>query len=179
MRTPSPLKYTVALFFFLFGSTLSCLAQFGVYAGFTTATIHEPYAPRMNGGSFGAFYDFSSFPIVDPGIDVRIADVSNNQNGIKTSVNSVTVGPRVVLHIPHAHLLHPYGEFLVGEAHVDDGEGSATTSSGGSAITVAGGADLHLIPHLDWRVIDYAFSRDNGGHTYQHSITTGLVLRFP
>lgn len=178
MRIPNPLKYTAVLFFFLFASTLGCVAQFGVYAGFTTSTTDLAHTPRMNGGSFGAFYDFSHFPVVDPGIDLRIVDVSNNQT-YKTSINSVTFGPRIVLHIPHAHLLRPYGEVLVGEAHVDAGQGFATISSGSFAATVVGGADLHLIPHLDWRVIDYAFSRDNGGHTYQHSITTGLVLRFP
>jgi hypothetical protein len=171
----NPMKRLASLFAFLFFATTVSLAQLGIYAGFTDAKLDTANTSRFNGGTFGAFYDGSHFPLLNLGIDLRGAVLPSNS---VTKVNSITAGPRLVLHLPHVPL-RPYGELLLGEAHIQTGQGVAATDASGLDATAAAGIDLRILPHLDWRVLDYSFSRLNAAHTYQNSFTTGLVFRIP
>ncbi len=158
----------------LLASCSSSSAQLGVYGGFTTSTLKLANTPRINGGTFGLQYDGSHHPLLNFGIDVRGSIISSDS----TRVTAVTAGPRVIFHLPIVPL-RPYAEGLIGGAQVSVGQGVAATDTGGFAAGFAAGADLHLLPYVDWRVLDYSYSRLQAGHTYQNSITTGIVIRIP
>ena len=151
-------------------------AQLGVYGGFTTSKLTTANTPRLNGATFGAYYDSQHFPVVNFGLDVRgvVLPVKST-----TGVTVVTVGPRAVLHLPLIPI-RPYAEVQVGGGKVQYGSGGiGTYDSGGLAASAIAGADLHLLPYIDWRVIDYSFTRLVGPKADQNSFTTGIVVRIP
>ncbi|HEY8997168.1 MAG TPA: outer membrane beta-barrel protein [Edaphobacter sp.] len=151
-------------------------AQLAVYGGFTTSKLSTPNTPRLNGGTFGAIYDSKRFPVVNFGIDVRgtVLPVKDT-----TGVTIFTAGPRAVFHLPLIPV-RPYAEAGIGGGKVQFGSGGiGTYNSGSFAASVTAGADLHILPLIDWRVIDYSYIRLVGPKTNQNSITTGIVIRIP
>ena len=150
-------------------------AQMGVYGAFSTATLSTLSDTRINGGTVGVQYDGSRHPLVNFGLDLRGTLLTGDSD---TRTTQVVGGPRLVLHLPVVPL-HPYGEALVGGASVKLGQGVATRSTGSVAAGAAIGADLHLLPFIDWRVIDYTYTRLVQGHTGQQSFSTGIVIRIP
>ena len=173
------MKKFAALLAFLLLSTTASLAQLGVYAGFTTSKFDTANTPRMNGGTFGAYFDASHHPLLNFGIDLRAAVLpSSTSNNSIASLSSVTAGPRVILHLPVIPI-HPYAEGLIGGAHVRHGQGTAFIDETDFAAGFAAGADVHIFPYIDWRILDYSYTRVNSAHTSQNSFTTGLVLRIP
>jgi hypothetical protein len=173
------LKKIATLLAFLLLSTTASLAQLGVYAGFTTSKFTTTNAPRMNGGTFGAYFDASHHPLLNFGVDLRAAALpSATSNNATASLTAVTAGPRVVLHLPVIPI-RPYAEGLVGGAHIRNGQGASFIDETDLAAGFAAGADLHIFPYVDWRIIDYSYTRINSAHTSQNSFTTGLVLRIP
>ena len=158
----------------LFG-TSAAHAQLGVYAGFSTATLKTANSSRLNGGTVGAYYDGSRHLLVNFGVDVRATFLPEKNFA---SITAVTAGPRVVFHLPVVPL-RPYAELLVGGAHAKTGQGftfqDRTAFAGGAAV----GADLHVLPFIDWRVLEYSYTRVQAIPTYQQTLTTGIVIRIP
>lgn len=150
-------------------------AQLGVYAGFSTATLKTANTSRLNGGTAGVYYDGSRHPLVNFGVDVR-ATFLPEKNSI--SVRSITAGPRLVVHLPVVPL-RPYAELLVGGAHAKTGQGFTFQDRTGFAGGAAVGADLHILPFVDWRVLEYSYTRVQAVPTYQQTLTTGIVIRVP
>jgi hypothetical protein len=90
-----------------------------------------------------------------------------------------SLGPRVVVDLPKFPL-RPYAEFLVGEAHVQAGQGVAYSNHNSLDVGVAAGADLRINSWIDWRVLDYSYSRIKvTANSSLNSLTTGIVLRIP
>lgn len=150
-------------------------AQLGVYAGFSTATLQTANTPRLNGGTAGLYYDGSRHILVNFGVDVRGTFLPEKNS---TSITAVTAGPRLAVHLPVIPL-RPYGELLVGGAHASTGQGFAFQDRTGFAGGVAVGADLRILPFIDWRVLDYSYTRVQAVPTYQQTLTTGIVFRIP
>ena len=150
-------------------------AQLAAYGGFSTATLKTANTPRLNGGTVGLYYDGSRHILLNFGIDVRGTFLSSSNS---TGITAVTAGPRVAVHLP-AVPLRLYGEALVGGAHAKTGQGSAYGNSTNVAAGVAVGADLKVLPFIDWRVLDYSYTRVQAVPTYQQTLTTGIVFRFP
>lgn len=169
------MKKIALLLIFLCLTSSAAFAQLGLYGGFTTSTLDTANTPRMYGGTFGGYFDGSHHPLLNFGIDIRGTVLSNGNN---PSLHSVTVGPRAVFHLP-AIPLRPYAEGLIGDAHVKIGQGVAYSDNSGLDAGFALGADLTILPHIDWRILDYSYSRIDAAHTYQKSFTTGLVIRIP
>jgi hypothetical protein len=169
------LKRLLTLIAFLSLASTVSLAQLGVYAGFTTSKLKTANTSRFEGGTFGAYFDDSHHKLLNLGVDLRGTVLPSDD---VTKVNSIVVGPRAVFHLPVVPL-RPYGEVLIGGAHVQTGEGVAYTNRGGLDAGLAVGADLHIVHWIDWRVLDYSWSRLQAAHTTQNSIATGLVLRIP
>lgn len=157
------------------GLSASSHAQLGVYAGFSTSKLDTADTNRTNGGTFGAYYDNHHFPVINFGLDVRGAVLNSDD---VTQVTSVTAGPRAVFHLPLVPL-HPYVEGLVGGAHVQTGQGVARYNGTNLAAGFAAGADFTVLPHIDWRVIDYSYTRLPGPSASQSTFTTGIVIRIP
>lgn len=170
------MRFTLALLALAIATAVPSHAQLAVYGGFTTSKLTTPNTPRLNGASFGAYYDSHRFPVVNFGIDVRgtVLPVKDT-----TGVTLITAGPRAVFHLPLIPL-RPYGEGMIGGGKVQYGSGGiGSYNSGSFAAGVTAGADLHILPFIDWRVIDYSFTRLVGPKANQNSITTGIVVRIP
>jgi hypothetical protein len=172
----SYLRSILALLALCIATAVPSHAQLAVYGGFTTSKLSTPNTPRLNGATFGAYYDSHRFPVLNFGIDVRGTILPVKET---TGVKLVTAGPRVVLHLPLVPL-RPYGEGLLGGGKVQYGSGGiGTYNSGTFAAGATVGADLHILPWIDWRVIDYSFTRLVGPKANQNSLTTGIVVRIP
>ncbi len=169
------MKHLLSLILLASAATLTSQAQIGVYAGFTTSTLDLANTPRFNGGTFGAYYDNHHFPLVNLGLDLRAAVLPSDPT---TSVTAGLVGPRLIFHLPLVPV-RPYAEGLVGAAHVTTGGGVARYDGTNLAAGLAVGADLRILPYIDWRVLDYSYTRLSGPSAYQTNLTTGLVLRIP
>lgn len=155
-------------------------AQLAAYGAFSTTSQSGPYEPRLNGGTFGVYYDSKAWPVVNLGGDVRVSHVSGTGSTVSPANNSLTsvlVGPRVSAHVPLIPV-RAYVEGLVGEGNFNDHR--IVISRTGTALQAgfAVGADLTIFPHLDWRVVDYTQTHVYGNvDTGMKTISTGLVVR--
>lgn len=151
-------------------------AQTGLYGGFNAAHTDFPASKWVYGGNFGLYSEFVKVPPVRVGADLRFSVIRPATN---VNTFSTLVGPRVAFHTVGIGLT-PYLEGLIGAAHYSFGNnvGSRTKFE----YSVLGGVDKAVVPHLDWRVVELAYS---GQSTYQYhtnmhvtTISTGVVLRF-
>jgi len=163
----------------LFAFLPQAKAQLGVYGSFTASKLNAPNTSWFYGPTFGAYYDGAHFPLVNFGIDARAALLGSGAEP-STKVDSVLVGPRAVLHAPVLPL-RPYAEALVGAAHVQIGQGTAYSSASHINYGFAAGVDMTFFPRLDWRVVEYTYTRFTGssGADAQKTLSTGLVFRIP
>jgi len=157
-------------------SPLAAHAQLGLYAGYTASKLNVANTDWVYGPTFGAYYDSHHFPVINFGLDARVSLIDSSNS---TKVTSGLIGPRAVLHLP-AIPIRPYAEVLGGVAQSQYGQGVAYINSKDFAYGFAAGVDLHILPYLDWRVLDYTYTRlQDTESTGQKSLTTGLVLRIP
>ena len=166
------------LFAALAVSSLAAHAQIGVYAGYTGSRLDVPNTDWVFGPTFGAYYNFTHLPVLNFGADARVSFITSSST---TKVTSGLIGPRVVVHVP-AIPIRPYAEVLGGIAQSQYGEGDAYTNNKDFSYAFAGGVDIQIIPHLDWRIVDYTYTRIfnlDSGSTGEKSLTTGLVFRIP
>lgn len=89
--------------------------------------------------------------------------------------NTFAAGPRISVN-PHVIPLHPYVEGLVGFANYNGGRG--TSSVNHFNYQVVGGLDATILPRIDWRVVDIAYSVAAGQNLRATTFSTGLVVRF-
>lgn len=144
-------------------------AQVGIYATGGGAKLSDTWT---YGPTFGIYRDSHHFPLINFGVDARVAIFNSNSN---VKLYNGLIGPRAVVHLPIIPI-KPYVEGLIGAGHITGNSlASKTTFSYG----VAAGADLTFFPRLDWRVVDFTYGGFSSGNTNQTSISTGLVFRLP
>jgi Outer membrane protein beta-barrel domain len=122
-------------------------------------------------GTFGFYAGLRHYGPVDISADVR-GDLSSN-------IYSGILGPRLAVKLPIFPIM-PYGEFLFG------GSSYSTLSNGvrdASNFTYRGvvGVDFTLLPHFDWRVVDFSYSSgitQFNQSVHPKTVTTGFVVRF-
>jgi hypothetical protein len=186
----------------------SAHAQLGVYGSVTlnnlTGQSGSPAAPASYtagsqafpltyqgvnpiGGTGGIYYDFKSFGPVRIGADVR-GVVTNAKRGAETQfqgtgvhIGSILGGARFVFSVPIVPL-RAYLEPAVGLGRSDFGIQSQRVNS--LEYHLFAGADLKVLPVLDWRVVELGYggldSLGTNSHNYPlKSISTGLVLHLP
>ncbi len=186
----------------------SAHAQFGVYGAVTlnnlTGQSNSPAAPATYtsgsqafpltyqgvnpiGGTGGVYYDFKTFGPVKIGADVR-GVITNAKRGAEVQfqgsgvhIGSVLGGARFVFHTPFAPI-KPYLEPAVGVARTDFGIQTQRVSA--LEYHLFAGADLKVLPVLDWRVVELGYggldSFGTNSHNYPlKSISTGIVFHFP
>ena len=119
-------------------------------------------------GTIGAYFGLRDFGPLSVAADGR--------GDFSTDIASVLVGPRVAVHAP-SFPVKPYGELLVGVVR----SGPSTRRTSDFAYRFVGGADVAVLPHLDWRVIEVS----SGGGLSQPNktvhtttVSSGVVLRF-
>lgn len=143
-------------------------AQTAVYAGFSGAAITTGANPSAYGGLVGLYAQSGHYAYF--GGDFRGSFLSRNGFSYYTGA----LGPRLALK-PPVLPIRPYLEGLVGVASANSGRG--TSNSNHLNYQVVAGVDWTLLPHIDWRVLDYAYSATSGGEVKASIFSTGLVLR--
>lgn len=168
MKLQRPL---LAVFFALLfsGIAVRAEAQIGVYAGFSGAPINGSGATQSAfGPTLGVYAQSGRY--VSLGGDLRGTFLTRNGFNYFTGA----AGPRLALRAPVLPI-RPYVEGLVGVASVKDGNGSSSNTN--LNYQILGGIDMTILPHVDWRVIEFDYSAASGSSVNAKILTTGLVLR--
>jgi len=169
--------YRLALFLgCLIVFSFSARAQTGIYASFSSSDFNTPNVGRQNGATFGLYHDAFHLPFIRIGLDARATLLGSDS----TSVYAGYIGPHIQLH-PHVIPFMPYVEGLVGAGHVDVGQGVAADDKTAFAYEGVVGLDWTLLPHFDWRVLEYSFGSFSGlnAPVSPRTLSTGVVLRLP
>jgi len=146
-------------------------AQIGIYAAGTGASLSNASTSWGYGPLVGVYKQSGHVAsIVNLGADLRGSFVSRDGFHYYTGA----IGPRLAFK-PHVIPLSPYVEGLVGVASYNSGRG--TSSSTHFNYQVVGGLDATILPHLDWRVVDVAYSAVSGQSIKAVTFSTGIVLR--
>ncbi len=158
---------------------VSCVvaqAQVGLYAGFGASDFHQPNVNWQYGPMAGLYWNALGVPFVKAGFDLRGDWMGRGD----AQDDSYLIEPRVQIH-PHVVPLMPYAEALGGVSRVVIAQGSARTAGTKFSYALVAGLDLTILPHIDWRVVDYSWQRvENLGIGFQPTqISTGLVVRLP
>lgn len=163
-----------------FAATFLCAfrgasAQVGVYAEFSGTRLNIPLTSWVYGPTFGAYYQTKRFGALRPGIDARGGVMIGKAN---TVYSDGMVGPRLAFH-PRVIPITPYVEGVFGIGHVTYGLGNPLTTVTKFEYDVLGGADLTLMPHLDWRVIEFSYGSLSalGSTIHPKIVSTGIVFR--
>ena len=169
--------FTSCLFCFL----PSAHGQLGLYGGFSAAKTNVANEPWLYGATFGAYYNVVKLPVIHLGLDGQavILNSSSNNSGSQQKITNGLAGPRLEVHLPLIPL-KPYAAAHLGGSNFQIGQGIARTEKTVFSYGFSAGADLTVFPRLDWRVVEYSYTRSKVfGTVNQSTFTTGLVLRLP
>lgn len=167
----------IVLLIFTAAASLSARGQTGVYAEYGASWYGIPNLSVQSGPTFGLYYQHWGIPFVRAGLDARASFMGS---GSGKTEDTGLIGPRVQIK-PHILPLMPYGEALIGVAHVDIGQGLARTQGNEFEWALNAGIDLTILPHIDWRVVDYTYAGipQNLMNSNPNTVSTGLVVRLP
>ena len=160
--------WTLPLLLALITTALQAQAKLAVYGTFGGEKSGLPNVGWTTAESFGLYVGVAKLGPLAFSVDGR-ADLSSK-------IKSGLVGPRLAVRLP-AIPIKPYAEVLIGAstyATFPDG----LKDNGQFASRAVFGADSSVLPHLDWRVVDFSYGLNqsaNGDHA--KTISTGLVLR--
>jgi hypothetical protein len=164
--------FSLVVFAFLLTSAARPLhAQIGLYAGFSGASVSAASSDWAYGPIVGIYKQSGHLAsTISFGGDLRGSFI--NRNGFHYYTGAV--GPRIAFKAPVIPL-RPYFEGLVGVANYNTATG--TDSNTHFNYQIVGGLDLTLIPRVDWRVLDFAYSAVSGQSVNAKILSTGLVIR--
>ena len=184
---------TPVLLLLLSLATAAAHAQVGVYGmftanrlgGFTCAAApcgSTTGAQYFTGGTGGVYYDFRSFGPVRVGADVRGSITLGQKSATQYfsnnyRLNSVLGGVRASFHTP-IPLLSPYVQGSVGLGKTN----TLGTYTNQLQYGAYAGMDIHLLPMLDFRMVEVGIGGMSLGQSGSHSIesiSSGVVLRIP
>jgi hypothetical protein len=159
------------LFFCFSAPILRAQAKLAIYGTGGVEKSELQFSGWNAAGTFGFYYGIRHYGPLDVSVDVR-GDLSKD-------IYSGILGPRLAVKIPILPI-RPYGEFLLG------GSSYSTLSNGvrdAGSFTYRGvvGVDVTLIPHFDWRVVDFSYSSgitQFNENVHPKTVTTGFVIRF-
>jgi hypothetical protein len=174
-RSFTHLRTLFLLLFAVFVTSIAADAQTGIYVEFGASKIDAPSNDWIYGPTFGVYHDFYAVPLLHLGADLRGSVLGISQT---TTLTSGMLGPRVSVH-PHVLPIMPYLEGLGGIGYYDFGEGQGSNTQ--FEYQLLAGIDFTLIPHLDWRVVEYSYGGLStlDGTLHPKTISSGLVLRLP
>ena len=146
-------------------------AQIGIYAAGTGASLSNAGTSWGYGPLVGIYKQGGhAAGTVNLGADLRGSFISRDGFHFYTGA----IGPRIAIK-PHVIPLSPYVEGLIGVASYNSGTGTASSTH--LNYQVVGGLDATIFPHLDWRVVDVAYSGVANQAIKAVTFSTGLVLR--
>jgi hypothetical protein len=159
------------LFLALTATILPAQAKIAIYGTVGAENSGLQNEGWTTAGTVGLYYGLSNHGPLAISVDGR-ADLSSN-------VNNFLFGPRLALHFP-AFPIKPYGELLIGATYYAT-QNNGKKDSSDFAYRWVGGIDSTILPHIDWRIVDFSYG---GGLTelnktiHMKTLSTGLVLRF-
>lgn len=167
-------RYILAIVFLL--SSMTAMAQIGLYAEFSAAKVNVPGSSWIYGPTFGGFLDRGHFWVLATGIDARGSILGSGVN----TLDSGLVGPRLVVR-PHILPFMPYVEGLIGVGHAGYYQGGSPTTVTKFQYQFLGGVDWTILPRIDWRVAEFSYGGLSGlGSSFNPKIiSTGIVFRLP
>lgn len=148
------------LFLVLSTATLHAQARLAIYG--TVGGESVAHQSWTTAGTLGAYIGVGGIRPIALAFDGR-ADLSSN-------IKSGLIGPRLAIN-PPVFPLKPYVELLIGGSAINHG-------STQFAARYVLGADTTILPHVDWRVLDFSGGINQISGTRANTISTGLVLRF-
>jgi hypothetical protein len=179
----------VFLFFTFFILPTAAKAQLAVYGDASVLHLSQPATSTtpsdsawFGGPGVGIYDDFAHLGPLAAGLDLR----GNYLFASGQKYRDVLLGVRASVHPPFLPL-RPYvqGSIGVGGSKPDSNDSLATHFNNKFEYQVAGGLDLGIFPHLDYRVAEVAYSRVSTASSAQTStqsnlvtVSTGIVLRF-
>jgi len=152
-------------------ANLHAQAKLAIYGAGGTEKSGLQHSGWNAAGIFGFYYGLRHFGPLDLSADVR-GDLSSN-------IYSGVLGPRLAVKIPVVPT-RPYGEFLFGESSYST-QSNGNRNANDFTYRAVVGVDFTLIPHFDWRVVDYSYSSgitQLNASVHPKTITTGFVIRF-
>jgi hypothetical protein len=150
-------------------TNLQAQARLAIYGTAGAEQSGLPYNPWKLAGTFGLYVKIFELGPVYISADGR--------GDISSQIHSGLAGPRLAIKLPILPI-KPYGEILFGVSSYPQTSGSLQYSND-FAYRYVLGLDSTILPHIDWRVVDFSYGINNsanGGHA--ESITSGLVIRF-
>lgn len=165
-----PRKVLCALAYLLLGLLMAPLhaqARLAVY-GTVGGENSGIYNRWVTAGTFGLYVGVANFGPIALALDGR-ADLSSD-------IKSGFVGPRLAVH-PPIFPIKPYVELLIGESTFAPTPARLQPANGFAGRYVLG-ADTTILPHVDWRVIDFSGGISHSVRGDAKTVSTGLVLRF-
>ncbi|HEX4650153.1 MAG TPA: hypothetical protein VH250_01495 [Granulicella sp.] len=153
---------------------LPAAAQLGLSGSFTVSRLSHPVGAvssptTLYGETVSVYYQRGTFFAY--GGDARASFLG----GSGISLNSGAIGPRVAFK-PPAIPLQIYGEALGGFTSYTGGPSANSISEAEYQLLVGG--DYTLLPHIDWRVVEYTYTSASNSLS-SHSLSTGIVVRLP
>lgn len=190
-RTASGLATLFLLFF-----SLAARAQFGVYGTITGErmggfTCTDPQgvcassnnAVRPYGGTFGAYYDFRSIGPVRLGVDLRGSVLNSNKSATTYASSTDAVRHYAVLGGVRGEFdtplrwLRPYAQVSAGYGRTNAASTLVTQYANYTQVQGFVGADIPLLPNLDFRAIELGAGEAFGPSS--HSIQSiGIGVAF-
>jgi hypothetical protein len=159
----------------LFGLAHASHAQLGVGVAYTAQHIANTNtapldAAWLNGATFIVQEDFGE-PLFQAGFAGRCTLTS----GSGVSVRSATFGPRVAVAPPRLRA-KLFAELQFGVLDVQPAPGRLRTGHIESTFVV--GLDHQIVRHIDWRIVEYAYSGVNffDSEDARNQISTGLLF---
>ena len=174
--------------------------QSSPFAAYTNANGGTKATIDVSGGTFGGFYEFKTVGPLRLGADVRGNVESSTRGASVTSVGtgshlySVLGGVRARTSKTYFHV-DPYVQLSAGLGRSDFGLATNTSSANfpynpdygaaqlhnGVEYHVFAGADIKLLPVLDFRVVELGYGGlESGSHNYPlRSVSTGFVFHLP
>ena len=164
MKSHRPL--VAILFSILFAGT-AC-AQVAVYAGASGGPVNGTGTSSAYGALVGVYAQKGV--LLSVGGDARASFLTHSGFHYFTGA----VGPRIAFKAPVLPF-RPYIEGLVGVASYNNGNNSSSSTH--LNYQVVGGLDTTILPHIDWRVIEFDYSAVTNSSVNAKIFTTGLVFR--
>ncbi len=160
----------LSLLLLVFTSTnLNAQAKFAIYGSGGAERIGIVNNNWNPAGIVGLYFGVANLGPLALAADAR-ADLS-------TDATSGLFGPRLALHFPYFPI-KPYAEFLFGFSHYTN-FGSSSRNATSFAYRGVAGIDTTILPHIDWRIIDFSDGRITDVNSPGNiSLTTGIVVRF-
>jgi hypothetical protein len=157
------------VFIFATATALRAQARFAIYGTGGTEKSGLPNQDWTVAGTFGFYYGLLHAGPIDLSVDAR-GDLSSN-------IKSGLIGPRVAVELPVVRF-KPYGEFLFGVSTYSK-TAAGLQDPNDFAYRYVVGLDATLIPHVDWRVVDFSYGINNSANgSHAKTLSSGLVFRF-